>query len=137
VCTSYECYSYFVFQAEDGIRDFHVTGVQTCALPIFHLENLSAVKKLRKVPRICADNVNSCEPERIRSGARCAHPTGGDSFFLAAKPPFAAASLNADPAISRGAGHDVILSALVNPPLDGAAARCPAFRAFPGPRALF
>src|SRR5690606_40209418 len=26
---------YFVFfQAEDGIRDFHVTGVQTCALPI-------------------------------------------------------------------------------------------------------
>src|SRR5690606_40290362 len=22
--------------AEDGIRDFHVTGVQTCALPIFH-----------------------------------------------------------------------------------------------------
>src|SRR5690606_38735779 len=25
----------FVFQAEDGIRDFHVTGVQTCALPIY------------------------------------------------------------------------------------------------------
>src|SRR5690606_40076647 len=24
----------FFFQAEDGIRDFHVTGVQTCALPI-------------------------------------------------------------------------------------------------------
>src|SRR5207253_5405405 len=23
------------FQAEDGIRDGHVTGVQTCALPIF------------------------------------------------------------------------------------------------------
>src|SRR5690606_33062243 len=26
----------FFFQAEDGIRDFHVTGVQTCALPILH-----------------------------------------------------------------------------------------------------
>src|SRR5690606_40706265 len=26
--------SCFFFQAEDGIRDFHVTGVQTCALPI-------------------------------------------------------------------------------------------------------
>src|SRR5690606_40155254 len=26
---------FFVFQAEDGIRDFHVTGVQTCALPIY------------------------------------------------------------------------------------------------------
>src|SRR5690606_29489008 len=25
------------FQAEDGIRDFHVTGVQTCALPICFL----------------------------------------------------------------------------------------------------
>src|SRR5690606_40692607 len=24
----------FFFHAEDGIRDFHVTGVQTCALPI-------------------------------------------------------------------------------------------------------
>src|SRR5690606_40071436 len=30
----YSCISFF-FQAEDGIRDFHVTGVQTCALPIF------------------------------------------------------------------------------------------------------
>src|SRR5690606_40198600 len=26
------------FQAEDGIRDFHVTGVQTCALPISALD---------------------------------------------------------------------------------------------------
>src|SRR5690606_25867322 len=25
----------FFFQAEDGIRDFYVTGVQTCALPIY------------------------------------------------------------------------------------------------------
>src|SRR5690606_39501847 len=28
---------FFFFQAEDGIRDFHVTGVQTCALPIYFL----------------------------------------------------------------------------------------------------
>src|SRR3989339_1469388 len=27
-------YVYFFFQAEDGIRDWSVTGVQTCALPI-------------------------------------------------------------------------------------------------------
>src|SRR5205807_7787221 len=26
---------FFFFQAEDGIRDYKVTGVQTCALPIF------------------------------------------------------------------------------------------------------
>src|SRR5207253_6889169 len=28
------CFFFFFFQAEDGIRDGHVTGVQTCALPI-------------------------------------------------------------------------------------------------------
>src|SRR5207248_5517379 len=35
-CTSYlvRCTSCFFFQAEDGIRDRTVTGVQTCALPI-------------------------------------------------------------------------------------------------------
>src|SRR3712207_7867414 len=27
---------FFFFQAEDGIRDIGVTGVQTCALPISH-----------------------------------------------------------------------------------------------------
>src|SRR5690625_7137542 len=31
--------SVFYFQAEDGIRDGHVTGVQTCALPIFTLQD--------------------------------------------------------------------------------------------------
>src|SRR5215475_234461 len=39
---------FFFFQAEDGIRDFHVTGVQTCALPIFGVErgcNQSDLKK--------------------------------------------------------------------------------------------
>src|SRR5437016_14616240 len=34
---------FFFFQAEDGIRDWSVTGVQTCALPIscrsLHLDN--------------------------------------------------------------------------------------------------
>src|SRR5437870_3552141 len=37
-CTSDACIGVirnFFFQAEDGIRDGHVTGVQTCALPIF------------------------------------------------------------------------------------------------------
>src|SRR5207249_8056130 len=34
---------YFFFQAEDGIRDRNVTGVQTCALPIFMLRVLGSV----------------------------------------------------------------------------------------------
>src|ERR1022692_2867353 len=34
---------FFFFQAEDGIRDYKVTGVQTCALPI----SVVAVRQLR------------------------------------------------------------------------------------------
>src|SRR5687767_15483558 len=34
-------YFFFFFQAEDGIRDKLVTGVQTCALPIFHSTSAS------------------------------------------------------------------------------------------------
>src|ERR1022692_2968898 len=32
----------FFFQAEDGIRDYKVTGVQTCALPIWECRVASA-----------------------------------------------------------------------------------------------
>src|SRR5256885_5003382 len=32
------CRWFFFFQAEDGIRDYKVTGVQTCALPIYRHE---------------------------------------------------------------------------------------------------
>src|SRR5690349_24152516 len=32
----YYMFFLFFFQAEDGIRDLYVTGVQTCALPICH-----------------------------------------------------------------------------------------------------
>src|SRR5260221_1546252 len=35
VCFQTAWSSFFFFQAEDGIRDHCVTGVQTCALPIF------------------------------------------------------------------------------------------------------
>src|SRR6266576_4640035 len=34
---------FFLFQAEDGIRDLYVTGVQTCALPISRAPAPSAV----------------------------------------------------------------------------------------------
>src|SRR5207302_2605443 len=32
------------FLAEDGIRDFHMTGVQTCALPIFERGSMELVQ---------------------------------------------------------------------------------------------
>src|SRR3712207_7849500 len=37
VCNFYVC---FFFQAEDGIRDIGVTGVQTCALPISYTKRV-------------------------------------------------------------------------------------------------
>src|SRR2546421_12629994 len=36
-CHMISSYYFFFFQAEDGIRDLIVTGVQTCALPISRL----------------------------------------------------------------------------------------------------
>src|SRR5256885_5161357 len=42
----------FFFQAEDGIRDYKVTGVQTCALPIY------------AVGRVAGDHVNLAGGER-------------------------------------------------------------------------
>src|SRR6266446_7751085 len=48
---------FFFFQAEDGIRDYKVTGVQTCALPILshgltrgEVELLAKLKNKRAVP---------------------------------------------------------------------------------------
>src|SRR5256885_11099294 len=38
---------FFFFQAEDGIRDYKVTGVQTCALPIYVVQ---AVMPERELP---------------------------------------------------------------------------------------
>src|SRR5256885_12564293 len=35
----------FFFQAEDGIRDYKVTGVQTCALPIYAAQQRAAIVK--------------------------------------------------------------------------------------------
>src|SRR5215467_9851598 len=38
---------FFFFQAEDGIRDYKVTGVQTCALPIFSTDQLRVPASIR------------------------------------------------------------------------------------------
>src|SRR3712207_8227534 len=41
---------FFFFQAEDGIRDIGVTGVQTCALPICPLRAAAPARGLRRRP---------------------------------------------------------------------------------------
>src|SRR5690606_12250668 len=53
----------FFFQAEDGIRDFHVTGVQTCALPIS--ENQNSGKSKRK--RIATNDDNSAKAKKTEN----------------------------------------------------------------------
>src|SRR6266403_4584336 len=50
---------FFFFQAEDGIRDLYVTGVQTCALPI---SNASGGRSTAVISSPCARTVS-------RSGA--------------------------------------------------------------------
>src|SRR5437868_7317721 len=45
-------WAFFFFQAEDGIRDRNVTGVQTCALPIFIAESMLEMSRL-PTPIIC------------------------------------------------------------------------------------
>src|SRR5262249_56701409 len=42
------CVTFFFFQAEDGIRDWSVTGVQTCALPIYVRKPLHGQKDIRR-----------------------------------------------------------------------------------------
>src|SRR5690625_2712857 len=45
---------FFFFQAEDGIRDGHVTGVQTCALPIFRSKTQVTQRVLENAPDLKA-----------------------------------------------------------------------------------
>src|SRR5262249_38445405 len=43
---------FFFFQAEDGIRDWSVTGVQTCALPILFLSSIAIKDKNSKTMKL-------------------------------------------------------------------------------------
>src|SRR5690606_40588718 len=63
---------FFFFQAEDGIRDFHVTGVQTCALPIYpgRVPAAGRATTTARPGRGCT----ACGRRRGRPGRRCAAP---------------------------------------------------------------
>src|SRR2546429_5375093 len=58
------CCYFFFFQAEDGIRDVAVTGVQTCALPISCDSGPSAGRLGGRSPW------NSCATSRSMPGLR-------------------------------------------------------------------
>src|SRR5437763_1198181 len=66
-----ECWQdHFFFQAEDGIRVTSVTGVQTCALPIWILKG-GAVAAIRQDPRVdVGDDLPEEQPRQDRSEER-------------------------------------------------------------------
>src|SRR5689334_24619700 len=57
---------FFFFQAEDGIRDGTVTGVQTCALPIYLLRRVLGVGAVARQRRQLVDRVRRLLPRQRR-----------------------------------------------------------------------
>src|SRR5437016_10379659 len=57
----------FFFQAEDGIRDWSVTGVQTCALPIYPETDRESACGIRS--RSIADRAFPCAASSAPSAA--------------------------------------------------------------------
>src|SRR5260370_22804092 len=78
---SYRLYSFsdiffFFFQAEDGIRDSSVTGVQTCALPIFILPVFTSIIAISLLPQAanrwpCCRSMSKPRSEERRVGKEC------------------------------------------------------------------
>src|SRR5690606_40625614 len=66
----------FFFQAEDGIRVFHVTGVQTCALPIYRdrqpLFDVAGDRRAEALPRatVLDERMAPLFPERPAEAVR-------------------------------------------------------------------
>src|SRR5690606_39717234 len=65
-------------QAEDGIRDFHVTGVQTCALPILP----DGVRQPRQYTLSSASGSDALRITVKRVRAEDGRPAGQVSSFL-------------------------------------------------------
>src|SRR6266576_6046307 len=69
---------FFFFQAEAGIRDLYVTGVQTCALPIFRgrcwsmRSPASPANSYFALPRVNSKKVMCCIGGTSRPAAECA-----------------------------------------------------------------
>src|SRR5262249_60024642 len=71
---------FFFFQAEDGIRDWSVTGVQTCALPISKMEagmmtyHLQPASLASVIDRAVTELGPLAEAKRIKIEARIREP---------------------------------------------------------------
>src|SRR5438445_9778278 len=65
-------YFFFFFQAEDGIRDIGVTGVQTCALPIFRLVSMILCQSSSEWPQTGCSAVVPAALTRMPAGPHTA-----------------------------------------------------------------
>src|SRR5256885_6972540 len=65
---------FFFFQAEDGIRDYKVTGVQTCALPIYVSALWASISCAEYIIKVAAlRGMRSTKAEKAMVGMiRCA-----------------------------------------------------------------
>src|SRR5699024_11872655 len=59
---------FFFFQAEDGIRDRNVTGVQTCALPILAEKTVKEGLTDRQLEQLVAQ-INGKKPKKAKKQA--------------------------------------------------------------------
>src|SRR5256886_8565512 len=70
---------FFFFQAEDGIRDLTVTGVQTCALPISHVcQDQHAERQRRIAAGVHLQRYRGAHPEIQRLPRRDGRARPGD-----------------------------------------------------------
>src|SRR3989454_1009351 len=69
---------FFFFQAEDGIRDYKVTGVQTCALPIFGSGARAATRQMRPAWRCRGRHREVADDARVEAPEAASRGVGGE-----------------------------------------------------------
>src|SRR5207248_7566384 len=72
---------FFFFQAEDGIRDRTVTGVQTCALPISDSGNTGTFTSMRMNSLLDCLVRGRCQPGSMRDDHFAGSQLGGERIF--------------------------------------------------------
>src|SRR5256885_4769564 len=77
----YDASVLFFFQAEDGIRDYKVTGVQTCALPIFSPTVSPEVVWAMSRCKVRVSTTGRSRKPTIRSPGWSPEPSAGVSFI--------------------------------------------------------
>src|SRR3989442_8956222 len=87
------CCIFFFFQAEDGIRDADVTGVQTCALPICYVYSLY----LQPLPGCPLSNTHSGKSDRGFPDRTSERPAPQQPFVLLKQHQFSYAYCLVDP----------------------------------------